>query len=132
MSNELDAKWDFTGYVRLDEDDGDDFYCSCPCTYDERKRLKKFSRESEGYVLQKYGHFEEDRAAQKMDEMVNTDDKLSEFRERAYLAALEAAKQYVSSMGRQSDSPAGRKDMMAGPDVKDLEVEAHYYKRDIL
>jgi hypothetical protein len=132
MSKELNAKWEFTGYVKLDEDDGDDFYCSCPCTEAERKRLKKFSRESEGYVLQRYGRFDEDRAALKMDEMVNTDDKLAEFRERAYISALEGARQYVSKMGKQSREPGAEKDMLAGPDMKDLEVEAHYYKRDIL
>jgi hypothetical protein len=35
-------------------------------------------------------------------------------------------------MGKQSREPGAEKDMLAGPDMKDLEVEAHYYKRDIL
>ncbi|MDD6154969.1 MAG: hypothetical protein PUB39_05390 [Eubacteriales bacterium] len=134
MAENTSEKWEFVGFVWLDEDDGDEYYVSCPCTPKERKALKKISRQSENYILQSEGKFDEQMISDKMDDVVNTNDNLAEFRVRAYMAALQGAKKYVSEMRHDDPSKikVGKKDMLAGPDDRELRVEVHYYKMDIL
>lgn len=132
MFDRFDKEWTFVAAVWLDEDDYDEFYCKCVCSSKELKYLKRFTVAADSIVADEYGKYTVENAAKLMDEMVAESGKLADFRQRAYRAAFEGAKEYIKTMGKRSDVRPAVKDMMEAPDIYSLRVTCHYYNRDIL
>ena len=137
MFDKFNKEWEFNAYVWLDEDDFDEFRCKCVCSSKEYKYLKRFkdtadmvaSAEDGTSIIGKYS---ESKAEQFMDEMVYQSSKLADFRQRAYLAALQGAKEYIKTMGKHQEVRPLKKDMMEAPDTYSLKVVCHYYAKSIL
>ena len=132
MFDRFDREWTFVGAVWLDEDDYDEFHVNCTCTSKELKYLKRLMLAADTIVADEYGKYSQDKAAKLMDEMVSVNAKLDDFRQRAYRATLEGAKEYIKTMGKRSEVRPKEKDMMEAPDLYSLRVACHYYNRDIL
>ncbi len=132
MFDRFDREWSFVAAVWLDEDDYDEFHCKCVCTSKELKYLKRLSMAADTIVADEYGKYTVDRAAKLMDEMVAEFGKLADFRQRAHMAALQGAKDYIKTMGKRAEKRPEKKDMMEAPDTYSLRVTCHYYNRDIL
>ena len=132
MFEKLDKEWQFVADIWLDEDDYDEFHCSGACTSMESRMLKEFIRLSDKAAAEEKGTYDISRAAALMDEMVTESSKLSSFKQRAYSAALEGAKEYIKTMGERSEVRPEIKDVMEAPDTYSLRVTCHYYNRDIL
>ena len=137
MFDKFNKEWEFIAYVWLDEDDYDEFNCKCVCSSREYKYLNRFketadmvSAAEEGMNF--IGKYSESKASAFMDEMVNQSSKLADFRQRAYLAALNGAKEYIRTMGARQEERPAQKDMMEAPDAYSLRVGIHYYNRGIL
>ena len=128
----FDKEWEFIAYVWLDEDDWDDFYCKCRCTPKERKVLMRFAKTAEVVCAEEYGKFSIEKTSLMMDEMVAQSNKLADFRQRAYMAALDGAKEYIKTMGEHMKERPEKKDMLEAPDSYTLRVECHYYQRDLI
>ena len=132
MFDRFDKEWAFVADVWLDEDDFDEFHCKCVCSSKELKQLNSIARMSEEVALGEPGLYDTSKAARFMDEMVAQSSKLADFKQRAYRAALEGAKEYIKTMGKRSEVRPEEKDMMEAPDIYSLRVTCHYYNRDIL
>ncbi len=132
MFDRFDKEWQFVADVWLDEDDFDEFHCRCICSSKELRQLQSFMRMSEAVAAEEPGAYKSEIAAKLMDEMVNESSRLADFKQRAYRAALEGAKEYIKTMGERSEVRPEIKDMMEAPDLYSLRVTCHYYSRDIL
>ena len=137
MFDRFNKSWDFIACVWLDEDDYDEFEVSCTCSSKEYKTLKAFQDTANSVSAAEggisiIGKYSESRAASFMDEMVYQSGKLADFRQRAYMAALNGAKEYIKTMGEHQEKRPEKKDMMEAPDTYSLRVACHYYQRGIL
>jgi|GEM_PF-6023676 len=128
----FDKEWEYVVYVWLDEDDWEDFHCKCRCNGKEFKYLRRYAKSAEAVSAEEYGRYSPEKASEIMDEMVNQSNKLADFRQRAYRAALEGAKDYIKTMGEHRKERPEKKDMMEAPDIYSLRVACHYYTRDLL